>query len=76
MVGADPKRLRLHTTVYDDAGTAVLTGEYLFLHVDQAEGRVTPFPPDRAEAIAAEVSRYADVPRPDHLGRGVRAPNP
>jgi acyl-CoA thioester hydrolase len=74
-VDADAKRLRLHTTVWN-GDEAVLTGEYLFLHVDQAEGRVTPFPPDRAEAIAAEVSRYADVPRPDHLGRGVRAPNP
>jgi hypothetical protein len=54
----------------------VLTGEYLFLHVDQDEGRVTAFPDDRAEAIAAEVARYADVERPDHLGRGVRPPSP
>lgn len=75
-VDADPKRLRLHTTVYDDAGTAVLTGEYLFLHVDQNQGRVTPFPDDRAAVIADEVARYADEPRPDHLGRGVAAPRP
>lgn len=74
-VDADAKRLRLHTTVLLD-GSPVLTGEYLFLHVDQNEGRVVPFPPDRAAAIAAEVAAYADVARPDHLGRGVGAPRP
>jgi acyl-CoA thioester hydrolase len=72
-VDADTKRLRLHTTVFRGE-TAVLTGEYLFLHVDQGSGRVTPFPPDRAEVIAAEVASYAEVARPDHLGRGVGAP--
>lgn len=72
-VDADAKRLRLHTTVWNGE-KAVLTGEYLFLHVDQDEGRVTAFPDDRAEAIAAEVARYADVERPSHLGRGVGAP--
>jgi len=74
-VDADAKRLRLHTTVYLDE-TPVLTGEYLFLHVDQNAGRVTPFPSDRAEAIAAEIARYAGAERPDHLGRGVAAPRP
>jgi acyl-CoA thioesterase FadM len=74
-VDADAKRLRLHTTVWNGA-TAVLTGEYLFLHVDQTQGGVAPFPPDRAAAIAAEVAAYADVARPDHLGGGVRAPKP
>lgn len=73
-VDADAKRLRLHTTVWN-GDEVVLTGEYLFLHVDQGEGRVTAFPDDRAQAIAAEVERYADVPRPDHLGRGVRPPS-
>lgn len=72
-VDLDAKRLRLHTTVWN-GDEAVLTGEYLFLHVDQDQGGVTPFPPDRAAAIAAEVAAYADVERPDHLGRGVRPP--
>lgn len=72
-VDADAKRLRLHTSVYDGE-RLVLTGEYLFLHVDQDAGRVTPFPDDRAEAIRTEIARYADLERPDHLGRGVTAP--
>lgn len=74
-VDADAKRLRLHTTVYDGE-RAVLTGEYLFLHVDQGQGRVAPFPDDRRAAIDAEIAAYADARRPEHLGRGVRAPQP
>ena len=44
-VDVDAKRLRLHTTVWHGE-KAVLTGEYLFLHVDQNQGRVTAFPDD------------------------------
>ena len=73
LVDADAKRLRLHTTVRV-GDVDVLTGEYLFLHVDQNAGAVTPFPPDRAEVIESERARQADVPRPEHLGRGVAAP--
>jgi acyl-CoA thioesterase FadM len=72
LVSADTKRLRTHATIFD-GDTAVLTGEYLFLHVDQSTGRVSPFPPDRAEAIAAVVAEHAAHARPDHLGRGVGA---
>ena len=70
LVGADAKRLRTHTTVLE-GDTPVLTGEYLFLHVDQGLGRVTPFPADRAAAIDVVRADHADLPRPDHLGRGV-----
>jgi acyl-CoA thioester hydrolase len=73
LVDCDAKRLRLHTTVRV-GDTEVLTGEYLYLHVDQGSGRVTPFPPDRAEVLEAERAAHAQVPRPDHLGRGVGAP--
>jgi acyl-CoA thioester hydrolase len=73
LVDSDAKRLRLHTTLRVD-GTEVLTGEYLFLHVDQATGSVVPFPPDRTEVLAAEKAAHAAEPRPAHLGRGVGAP--
>ena len=69
-VDADAKRLRLHTTVWNGE-EAVLTGEYLFLHVDQDGGRVTPFPEDRAEAIA-EVGQTILVRHPEH-GLAARA---
>ncbi|MGZ4655219.1 thioesterase family protein [Oryzihumus sp.] len=53
LVDADAKRLRVRTSVFDGDGTQVLTGEYLFLHVDASLGKVVPFPPDRAAVIEA-----------------------
>jgi acyl-CoA thioesterase FadM len=63
LVDCDAKRLRLRTTLRVE-GTDVLTGEYLFLHVDQNVGAVTPFPPDRAAVLAAEKAAHADLDRP------------
>jgi acyl-CoA thioester hydrolase len=74
LVAADGKRLRVHTTLLDAADTPVLTGEYLYLHVDGAAGRVVPFPPDRAAAVAAMLAEHAAVPRPAHLGSGITTP--
>ena len=76
LVGADAKRLRVHTAVLDEQGGEVLTGEYLFLHVDQAAGRVVPFPPDRAEAVERVRLAHAGWPRPPHLGVAIAVPPP
>jgi len=73
LVEADAKRLRLHTTVFN-GDEQVLTGEYLYLHVDQSTGRVTVFPPDRAVVIEEALAAHSGIPRPTHLGRGVGAP--
>ena len=70
IVETDAKRLRLHTTLRV-ADRSALTGEYLYLHFDQARGRVIPFPPDRLAVLAAESGRHVDIARPAHLGRGV-----
>ena len=74
LLDAGTKKLRVHTTVYDDDNAAVLTGEYLFLHVDQQLGRVVPFPQDRAVAIAAMLSAHRKLERPTHAGLGIDAP--
>jgi acyl-CoA thioesterase FadM len=50
VVEADAKRLRLGTSLVDDAGTEVLSAEHLYLHVDGATGRVTPFGDNRTSA--------------------------
>lgn len=75
VVAADTKRLRVHTTLYvvDDA---VLTGEHLYLHVDQATGSVTPFPAARDEVVGKGLAAHAGLDRPAHLGLGVGAPRP
>ena len=73
LVDCDAKRLRLHTTLRV-GDVDVLTGEYLFLHVDQTAGGVAPFPPDRAAVLESEKAMHAEIERPAHLGRGVGAP--
>ena len=71
LVSADAKRLRVHTGLRRDDGVLVATGEYLYLHVDQAGGSVTAMPPDRWAAVNALLSAHAALDRPGHLGRGV-----
>lgn len=76
LIHADQKRLRVHTTVLDQDDAAVLTGEYMFLHVDQGDGRVVAFPPDRQTAVDAALAAHAELARPAHIGLGVGAPRP
>lgn len=71
LVSADAKRLRVHTVLRRDDGVQVATGEYLYLHVDQAAGGVTAMPPDRWAAVNALLSAHAALDRPGHLGRGI-----
>jgi len=71
LVSADAKRLRVHTGLRRDDGVLVATGEYLYLHVDQAGGSVTAMPPDRWAAVNALLSAHAALDRPGHLGRGI-----
>ncbi|MGH3445535.1 MAG: thioesterase family protein [Nocardioidaceae bacterium] len=72
LVDASSKRIRVHTTVLREDDQPVLTGEYLFLHVDQSVGKVVPIPPDRARAVTAMAAAHAGMPRPEHLGLGIR----
>jgi acyl-CoA thioesterase FadM len=53
LVSADPKRMRVHTLLSRDDGTAIATGEALYLHVDEAAGGVTPMPEDRWRDVQA-----------------------
>lgn len=71
LVSADAKRLRVHTTLARGDETAVATGEHLYLHVDDALGRVTPMPPDRWAAVEALLAAHAGLDRPAHLGKGI-----
>lgn len=72
LVSADAKRMRVHTTLTRADGTAIATGEYLYLHVDTAAGAVTEMPPDRLAAVMDLLRAHAALPRPAHLGRGIR----
>ncbi|MGN6677860.1 MAG: thioesterase family protein [Streptosporangiaceae bacterium] len=76
IVRADLKRLRVHTTLTRRDGTAVATGEYLYLHVDSRLGRVVPMPADRWNAVAAMLAAHAALARPEYLGRGIERIRP
>jgi len=79
LVSADAKRMRLHTLLRRGDGVPVATGEYFYLHVDQAAGEVTTMPPERWRAVDALLSAHAPLDRPGHLGRGIGgkcAPSP
>jgi acyl-CoA thioesterase FadM len=71
LVSADVKRMRLHTALSRSDGMMVATGEYLYLHVDDAVGRVTAMPPDRWVAVEALLAAHAALECPAHLGRGI-----
>lgn len=72
LVDATSKRVRVHTTVLCDGDRPVLTGEYLFLHVDQRVGKVVAMPADRTASVAAMAAAHEAWPRPEHVGRGIR----
>ena len=74
LVSADPKRMRVHTLLSRGDGTAVATGEFFYLHVDEAIGGVTEMPDDRWRGVEALLAAHAALERPAHLGRGVGAP--
>lgn len=73
LVSADAKRLHLSTELLDVAGHPVATGEFLYLHVDARQGKVTEMPPDRRAEVDAVLAAHAVLPRPAHLGRGIGA---
>jgi acyl-CoA thioester hydrolase len=67
LAGADAKRLRVQTLLRRGDGTAVATGEYLYLHVDPADG-VTAMPPERWAVVSALLAAHAGRP-PLHAAR-------
>jgi len=69
LAGADAKRLRLQTLLRRGDGTAIATGEYVYLHVDPAAGGVTAMPAQRWAAVSALLSAHRGCP-PLHAERG------
>jgi acyl-CoA thioesterase FadM len=74
LVSADAKRMHLHTLLSRADGTPIATGEFFYLHVDDAVGGVTAMPDDRWRAVETMLAAHAELSRPVHLGLGVAAP--
>ena len=74
---ADDKRLHLgHEMFAISGGYRTATQELLFLHVDLAARRVTSFPAELRQRIAAWAAAHAALPRPDWVGRHVAMRRP
>ena len=75
IIAADDKRLHLgHQMFAVDGGHRCATQELMFLHVDLAARRVSPFPPDMYERVSAAAAAHAALPRPDWIGRRIAMP--
>jgi len=75
IVAADAKRLYLaHEMFALEDGRRAATQELMFLHVDLAARRVSPFPEDLRRRVAAAAAAHAALPRPDWIGRRIAMP--
>ena len=75
IVATDAKRLHLaHEMFALDGGYRAATQELMFLHVDLAARRVSPFPEDLRQRILAAAAAHAALPRPDWIGRRIAMP--
>lgn len=76
LLGCDPKRLHVfHQMTASNSGDPVATNELMFLHVDLANERVTPMPPDRLKAASALAAAHAAQPAPPNAGRRIHMPS-
>jgi len=75
ILGTDEKRLYLGHEMFALAGgQRAATQELMFLHVDLAARRVSPFPEDLRRRIGAMATAHATLPRPDWIGRRIAMP--
>jgi acyl-CoA thioester hydrolase len=75
ILGADNKRLHLAHQMFMIAnGQRAATQELMYLHVDLATRRVTPFPHGVRQRVATAAAAHASLPRPDWAGRRIAMP--
>lgn len=75
ILDADGKRLHLaHQMFTLTNAQRVATQELMYLHVDLAMRRVTPFPDGVRQRVATAAAAHAGLPRPDWAGRRIAMP--
>jgi carnitine 3-dehydrogenase len=73
LLGHDEKRLHLFHEARGSDDAAIATGEHMLLHIDAADGRVAPAPPEVLLALDAIAERQRDLARPEAAGRRIGA---
>src|SRR5437588_3623050 len=75
ILAIDDKRLYVGHEMFALAGGhRCATQELMFLHVDLAARRVSPFPDDLRQRIGTMAATHAALPRPDWIGRRIAMP--
>ena len=75
IIAIDEKRMHVgHEMFAIDRPHRAATQELMFLHVDLAARRVSPFPPDMYARVAAAAAAHAALPQPDWAGRRIALP--
>jgi acyl-CoA thioester hydrolase len=77
ILGLDDKRLHVgHEMFALDGDHRCATQELMFLHVDLAARRVSPFPEDLYARVSEAAKAHADLPQPPWVGRRIAMPAP
>lgn len=75
LIDYDEKRMHIYMEMrHANEGWLACTSEVMMLHVDPAERRVAPFPPEILNEIAVMKSAHASLPKPDGLGSQIGIP--
>lgn len=73
VLGADAKRVHIfHRMVASGDEYIAATMELMLLHVDQSQGRVTPFAPEVSATLEDVAKEHAALAWPEEAGRCVR----
>lgn len=72
LIASDAKRLHVfHRMLHAESGWLAATNELLFLHVDLAGPRATPFPAPAQAEITGLLAAHRDLPPPAQLGHRI-----
>jgi acyl-CoA thioester hydrolase len=72
VLDVDAKRIHVvHDMLDADTGERLATAEEMFIHVDQASGKVEPMPAEQAARVAEMAAAHADLERPPDVGRRI-----
>jgi acyl-CoA thioester hydrolase len=75
LLGADTKRLHyFHEMFHVESGERSAVQELMALHIDMRVRRVTPYPPERYQALQEAVKEYAPATLPKGAGRRIALP--
>jgi acyl-CoA thioester hydrolase len=76
LLGFDAKRLHFYAELHHAAeGWVSASSEQLALHVDMATRRVSPWPDDVLERLAAMKAAHAALPVPESVGKPISVPS-